>query len=140
MMEVMTCVIFDAPFGKKKGHAVALFEEEFSALEIKEDLEECGFQVKVYPGKKSPRRFWYLKTTADFDSLVSILGIYFDAYLHLQVTPQGLVHVTESCGCATCREPMDFAFEGFVDAPHYEGEMPGGGPGTGFGFCEPNLN
>ena len=50
MMDVMTCVIFESPFGNEPGHEVALFEEQFGAQEIKEKLEEEGFQASVVPG------------------------------------------------------------------------------------------
>ena len=78
-MKLMACVIYDAPFGAEPGHEVALFEEEFGAQILKEDLENEGFQASVSPGKESRRRFWYLKTNADFDSLWGILGGYFEA-------------------------------------------------------------
>ena len=117
MMDVMTCVIFESRFGNEPGHEVALFEEEFGAQELKQDLEEGGFQASVVPGKESPRRFWFLKTNADFDSLWCVLGCFYDAYLRFQVTPQGRLQLTESCGCEGCREPIG------PDAPELMGSL-----------------
>lgn len=135
----MTCVIVEAPFGHEPGYEVAVFEEGFGAQVIKEDLEADGFQVIVRPGNESSRRFWYLKTNADFDSLWSILGCYFDAYLRFQVTPEGRIEWTESCGCAGCREPIGSDANKFLDssAPVKE---PSGDELPGFGVSNPRWN
>jgi hypothetical protein len=141
-MDVRTCVIYEAPFGNEPGHEVALFEEEFGAQELKQELEEIGFQARVHPGKESARRFWYLKTNADFDTLWSVLGCTFAAYLRFQITPQGRLERTESCGCANCREPFGPDAPDLMESLEFDHEAPcdGDGPRPDRGFGDPRWN
>ncbi len=140
MIDVMTCVIYDVPFGTESGHEVALFEQEYGAQEIKENLEKDGFQATVRLGNEGPRRFCYLKTNADFGSLWCILGCYFDAYLRFQVMPDGLLQLTESCGCEGCRPPIEPDDIELVDSLGSDPEAAGDGHGLDFGLSDPRWN
>ena len=139
-MKFMACVIYDAPFGAEPGHEVALFEEEFGAKILKEDLENEGFQASVRPGKESPRRLWYLKTNADFESLWGILGGYFDAYLRFQVRPDGRLQWTESCGCEGCRPPTGPGTIDLMDSLGADTEIPFDRHGPDRGWSDPRWN
>jgi hypothetical protein len=140
MEDVMTCIIFDAPFENEPGYGVAFLEDEDAARDCGEELRSDGFRAVVCGGHESPRRFWYLKTNAPLAALWCALSCFFDAYVRFEAQPGGGLQVRESCGCAGCREPIGSGHSLFEDSMELDAEKPAPRRGIDLEFDPPILN